>query len=119
MTDYVITAPGMDKEEIKQTVFSMNLDLNFVNNSNLRKGNLKTAAGTFREVVERHPTQPFAQYFLGRCLERMEAEKADIERHYANYCAIIRDSKTWRDAALSFGLDLEPAVRPPELRLRA
>ena len=93
MTDYVITAPGMDKDEIKQTMFDMNLDLNFVNNHNMRKGNLNTAYQTFREVVDRHPTQPFAQYFIGKCLQEIIArgeietlesfEKADIPRQPA------------------------------------
>jgi hypothetical protein len=78
MTDYVITAPGMDKDEIKQTMFDMNLDLNFVNNHNMRKGNLNTAYQAFREVVDRHPTQPFAQYFIGKCLQEMIA-RGEIE----------------------------------------
>jgi radical SAM superfamily enzyme YgiQ (UPF0313 family) len=119
MTDYVITAPGMDKDEIKQTVFDMNLDLNFVNNSNFRKGNLQTAYQTFREVVERYPAQPFAQYFMGKCLESMGVGKAKVDRHYQNYRTIIRDSKTWRDAAQKFNLEPEPEYRPYDVRLRA
>ena len=119
MTEYVITAPGMDRDEIKQTVFDMNLDLNFVNNSNLRKGNFKTAFQTFREVVQRHPGQPFAQYFLGQCLERMGAGKAKVERHYRNYRDIVGGSQTWRDAAQKFGLHQEPEFRPLDVRLRA
>lgn len=118
-TDYVITAPGMDKDEIKQTVFSMNLDLNFVHNSNLRKGNLKTAYQTFREVAERHAGQPFAHYFLGKCLENMSADKTNVDKHYRAYRDIIQDSATWRDAALKFGLELEPECRSQEVRLRA
>ena len=119
MTDYVITAPGMDKDEIKQTVFDMNLDLNFVNNSNFRKGNLQTAYQTFREVVERYPAQPFAQYFMGKCLESMGVGKAKVDRHYQNYRTIIRDFKTWRDAAQKFNLEPEPEYRPYDVRLRA
>jgi len=119
MTEYVITAPGMDRQEIKETVFDMNLDLNFVNNCNLRKGNLSTAYQAFREVVDRHPGQPFAQYFLAKCLEDMSASKRKIEKHYKNYQSIIQSSKTWRDAAEKFGLELEPEVRPHDVRLRA
>jgi hypothetical protein len=78
MTDYVIIAPGMDKAEIKQTMFDMNLELNFVKNYNLRRGNLNTAYQAFREVVDRHPTQPFAQYFAGKCLQEMIA-RGEIE----------------------------------------
>ena len=119
MTEYVITAPGMDRDEIKQTVFDMNLDLNFVNNSNMRKGNFKTAFQTFREVVQRHPGQPFAQYFLGQCLERMGAGKAKVDRHYRNYSDIVRNSQTWRDASQKFGLQQQPEFRPLDVRLRA
>lgn len=119
MTEYVITAPGMDRQEIKETVFDMNLDLNFVNNHNLRKGNLSTAYQAFREVVDRHPGQPFAQYFLARCLEDMNAGTAKIEKHYKNYQRIIQSSEIWRSAAKKFGLELEPESRPQYVRLRA
>lgn len=119
MTEYVITAPGMDKHEIKHTVFEMNLDLNFVNNNNLRKGNLNTAYRSFREVVERHPGQPFAQYFLGKCLEKMGASRLEVGECYKNYYQIIKSSKTWYDSARKFGLEMEPEYRPQEVRLRA
>jgi radical SAM superfamily enzyme YgiQ (UPF0313 family) len=119
MTDYVITAPGMDKDEIKNTVFYMNLDLNFVNNYNLRNGNLTTAHQAFREVVSRHPGQPFAQYFLAKCIEAMGSGKAQADKHFENYRNILASSKTWHDAAKSFGLDLAPEDRTQDLRLRA
>lgn len=120
MMDYVITAPGMDKNEIKQTVFEMNLDLNFVNNHNMRIGNLNTAYQAFREVTERHPGQPFAHYFLGKCLEEMKVGRARVEKHYQAYTSIIGSSKTWHDAARQFGLDLAPEFgRRDEIRMRA
>lgn len=108
MTEYVITAPGMDKAEIKQTVSEMNLDLNFVNNNNLRNGNLDTAYRAFREVVERHPGQPFAQYFLGKCLLAMGAGPAQAEPHFRKYREIVASSDVWREAAVKFGLQLDP-----------
>lgn len=117
MTEYVITAPGMDRDEIKQTVFDMNLDLNFVHNCNLRKGNLNTAYQAFREVVGRHPGQPFAQYFLGKCLQQMGADKAQVDEHYRHYKSIVRSSKTWFEAAEKFGLDLDPQYAPHDARL--
>jgi anaerobic magnesium-protoporphyrin IX monomethyl ester cyclase len=119
MTEYVITAPGMDRDEIKQAVFDMNLDLNFVNNNNLRTGNLNMASRAFREVVDRHPEQPFAQYYLGRCLEQMGASPAKVGKYYKNYKDIIRTSKTWFDAARKFGLELEPEYREHDVKLRA
>jgi radical SAM superfamily enzyme YgiQ (UPF0313 family) len=119
MTEYVITAPGMDREEIKQTVFDMNLDLNFINNHNLRTGNLTTAYQAFREVVGRHPGQPFGQYFLGKCLEEMGAGQAKVEKHYKNFRDIVESSATWRDAAIKFGLELAPEYGDQPVKLRA
>jgi len=119
MTEYVIKAPGMDRDEIKQTVFEMNLDLNFVNNNNLRQGHLNTACRSFREVVERHPAQPFAQYFLAKCLEEMNAGADAVDACYANYRRILKSSATWRSAAERFGLELAPECRRRKVLLRA
>ncbi len=66
MTEYVITAPGMDKDEIKQTVFEMNLDLNFVHNSNLRKGNLKTAYQDVQGGRRKTPGATLRAIFSGK-----------------------------------------------------
>jgi radical SAM superfamily enzyme YgiQ (UPF0313 family) len=118
MTEYVIRAPGMDKDEIKESVFNMNLDLNFVNNHNLRKGNLTTAYQAFREVVDRHPGQPFAQYYLGKAMEALGAGSAKVDKHYQNYRNIIASSKTWHDAVKKFGLELDPQYRQSAFRLR-
>ena len=120
MTEYVITAPGMDKDEIKETVFAMNLDLNFVNNSNLRRGNLKTAYQTFREVVERHPAQPFAQYFLGKCLER-DACRRERSRALATKITgrLLDHRKLGVNAAKKFDLELAPERRRQPVLLRA
>ncbi|HZV93678.1 MAG TPA: radical SAM protein [Caldimonas sp.] len=119
MTDYVIRAPGMDAAEIKGTVFEMNLDLNFVNNSNLRRGNLTTAYRSFREVVSRHPGQPFAHYFLAQCMEEMGVGQARIDKHYQAYRDIIAGSDTWRAAADKFGLAPDPQAGMREERRRA
>jgi len=119
MTEYVITAPGMDRDEIKQTVFDMNLDLNFVNNRNLRRGNFDLASQSFREVIDRHPGQPFAQYFLGQCLQRMGSDAETVRAHFDAYRGIIQSSRVWYDAAMKYGLDIFPEHSRSEERLRA
>jgi len=119
MTDYVIRAPGMDKEEIKQTVFEMNLDLNFVHNRNLRVGNLHMAYQAFKEVVERHPGQPFAHYFMARCLERSGGNKSKVDEHYRRYRQIVGASQVWRNAAEKFGMRPAPRGETQEIRLGA
>lgn len=125
MTKYVIRAPGIDPAEIESFVFNVNLDVNFVRNRNMRTGNLEVARRTFKEVVERHPGQAFAHYFLARCDDLLVG---DGSASYRRYEQIVAEAPVWREAAERFGLetnhddtaapDRAPAgrFRDPELR---
>lgn len=101
MTEYVIRAPGMDKEEIDDFVFNVNLDVNFVHSRRMRVGDYEVARATFQEVVDRHPGQAFAHYMLGECLEKTGRDGSDCFQRYHD---IIAESSKWRDAARRFGL---------------
>jgi anaerobic magnesium-protoporphyrin IX monomethyl ester cyclase len=125
MTKYVIRAPGIDPAEIESFVFNVNLDVNFVHNRNMRIGNFEVARRTFKELVERHPGQAFAHYFLARCDNLLVG---DGGASYRRYEQIVAESPVWREAAERFGLEIEhddtaasdraPAgrFRHPELR---
>jgi anaerobic magnesium-protoporphyrin IX monomethyl ester cyclase len=110
MTRYVIRSPGIDPEEIEKFVFETNLDINFVNNRNMREGNLEVAKWTFEEVISRFPGQAFAHYYLAKCIDKMAGEGA--EGHYETYGKLIAASETWRGAAKKF--ELEPESNSPE-----
>jgi anaerobic magnesium-protoporphyrin IX monomethyl ester cyclase len=125
MTKYVIRAPGIDPAEIESFVFNVNLDVNFVHNRNMRVGNFEVARRTFKELVERHPGQAFAHYFLARCDDLLVG---DGSASYRRYEQIVAESPVWREAAERFGLEIKhddtaasdraPAgrLRHPELR---
>jgi anaerobic magnesium-protoporphyrin IX monomethyl ester cyclase len=125
MTKYVIRAPGIDPAEIESFVFNANLDVNFVHNRNMRIGNFEVARRTFEELVERHPGQAFAHYFLARCDDLLAG---DGSASYRRYEQIVAESPVWREAAERFGLEIKhdetaasdraPAgrLRHPELR---
>jgi anaerobic magnesium-protoporphyrin IX monomethyl ester cyclase len=125
MTKYVIRAPGIDPAEIESFVFNANLDVNFVHNRNMRIGNFEVARRTFKELVERHPGQAFAHYFLARCDDLLAG---DGSASYRRYEQIVAESPVWREAAERFGLEIKhdetaasdraPAgrLRHPELR---
>jgi radical SAM superfamily enzyme YgiQ (UPF0313 family) len=104
MTKYVIRAPGMDPAEIDNFVFNVNLDVNFVHNRNMRIGNFAVASRTFKELVERHPGQAFAHYFLARCDDLLAG---DGSASYRRYEQIVAKSQVWREAAERFGLEIE------------
>lgn len=104
MTRYVIRAPGMDQAEIEDYVFNTNLDVNFVNNRNLRVGNLDLAKWTFEEVTNRFAGQAFGHYFTAEVMKRMGK---DNTRHIEAYKQIIDTSDVWRKAAQRFGLNID------------
>ncbi len=101
MTKYVIRAPGIDPAEIESFVFNVNLYVNFVHNRNMRIGNFEVARRAFKEVVDRHPGQAFAHYFLGRCDDRL---LGDGSTSYRRYEQIVAKSPVWREAAERFGI---------------
>lgn len=96
MTEYVIRAPGMDKQEIEEFVFNANLDVNFVHNRRMRIGDYETARAAFEELTERHPGQAFAHFFLGECDERLGR---DGEASLRRYHEIVAEQPVWRAAA--------------------
>lgn len=104
MTKYVIRAPGIDPAEIESFVFNVNLDVNFVHNRNMRVGNFDVARRTFKELVERHPGQAFAHYFLARCDDLLTG---DGSAGYRRYEQIVAESPVWREAAGRFGLEIK------------
>jgi anaerobic magnesium-protoporphyrin IX monomethyl ester cyclase len=104
MTKYVIRPPGIDPAEIESFVFNVNLDVNFVHNRNMRVGNFEVARRAFKELVERHPGQAFAHYFLARCDDLLAC---DGGASYRRYQQIVAESPVWREAAERFGLEIE------------
>ena len=108
MTDYILRVPGMNHEMIKQDVFEMNLDVNFVNNRRMRVGDYKTAIDSFEEVISRHPNQPFAHYYLAEALEKNKStDDKKINLHLNKFNDIIIKDNQWRETARKYNLKIK------------
>ncbi len=57
--------------ELKELVYRVNLDVNFVNNINLRNGNYQLAVLLFKDVVRNYPFHIFGWHGLYRALRAM------------------------------------------------
>jgi len=57
----------------------MNLDLNFVNNMDVRLGNYETALKAFNNVIRIKPDHAFAYYFAAKCYKGLGNELKYIE----------------------------------------
>ena len=105
MTDYVLNTPNISSDKIKREMFLLNLDVNFVNNASMARGDFTTAIRAFKEVIFRHYNQPFAHYFLSKCYSEIGAE--DLSKlHRSTFHDIIELDKEWFDTAKLFSLDI-------------
>lgn len=99
----VITAPGVDPEEIEQTAYAINLNVNFVNNYNLKTGNFETAVKYFSNVTSKYPDHAFGHYFLAKAFEGVgDHTHADIER--ASFNRIVSNNPWWQTLSKRFEL---------------
>ena len=100
----LIKAPYIEPGEIEEIAYSMNLEVNFVENYAFRTGNYKEAERQFERVCTRYPKQAFAHYFYARTLEELGRDKELVEKHYDCFNKIISSDKYWYDYAKKFKL---------------
>jgi hypothetical protein len=94
----------MNPKTIKQDMFEINLDVNFVNNRRMRIGDYGTAIASFEEVISRHEAQPFAHYFLAEAIEKIGGARELVINHRKRYQEIIFNDPEWAAMAEHFNL---------------
>ncbi|MBZ0105886.1 MAG: radical SAM protein [Sulfuricella denitrificans] len=73
----VIETKDWTAEYIQHMTYAMNIELNFVHNSNMRLGHYRTALDCFDKVLKVKPDHAIACFYAGRCLAHLgETEKA-------------------------------------------
>jgi radical SAM superfamily enzyme YgiQ (UPF0313 family) len=74
----VLETPEWSAEYIQHASYAMNIELNFVHNSNMRLGNYRRALDCFENIVLRiKPNHALACFYAGRCLHCLgEPERA-------------------------------------------
>jgi radical SAM superfamily enzyme YgiQ (UPF0313 family) len=85
--------------DIKYTV---NLDVNFVNNPYMRLGEFQLARERFESLLISYPDHAFALYYLIKCLEAISEDKNHIEELKHHYNRVIAENSTWKQYALYF-----------------
>ena len=98
-----LTTETFTAAEITEEAYLTNLELNFINNYNMRNGNYKLAMEYFEYVVRKFDFHAIAHYCLAKCYK----ELGDIERAKAEhnkFKEIIETDAEWRGYAEHFGL---------------
>jgi anaerobic magnesium-protoporphyrin IX monomethyl ester cyclase len=68
----VIKTKDFTPEYIQDIQYIMNLELNFVENNDMKVGDYKTAIIGFKNVMEVRPDHAFAHYFAGKCYKEIK-----------------------------------------------
>ena len=81
----------------------MNLDVNFVNNSNVASGLFDRALSYFVHISEKYPKHAFAQYVLAN-IYKQKNEKDLAKIHHDAFIDIINNDTEWKSYADKFDL---------------
>lgn len=90
-------------EYIKERVYELNLELNFVENSDFRLGNYETALRGFENTIRVKSDHAFAYYYAAKCCDLLSLKEKATD-HKAKYREIIKESEFWRDYVDRFKL---------------
>lgn len=101
----VIRTPNFEPQEIDNLKYQINLEVNFVENYDLKCNNPKTALISFEDVIRRVPDHAFAHYYIHRCYDMM-GKKQQAATAFEKYKLYVKD-KGWAKYAKHFGLPLE------------
>ncbi|QWR78129.1 B12-binding domain-containing radical SAM protein [Candidatus Magnetomonas plexicatena] len=99
----VITTEDFTAEYIRDKAYSLNLELNFVWNSDLRLGNYDVALKGFENTIRVKADHAFAYYFAAKAAKMLNLDEK-YTSYKAKYLEIINKSEFWRNYANQFAL---------------
>lgn len=103
-TRCVIRAPEIDPDDLEREVYLTNLDLNFVNNFNIRSGDYRKAIIYLENIAKRYPTHALCHHALALAYQGTGVNSDLAERHRARFREIVASDPLWRSYAGHFGL---------------
>ena len=105
----VIETEDWTSEYIQHACYSLNLDLNFITNSEMRVGNYERALKEFENTISVKDDHAFAYYFASKCHEKLGNYEKAVE-YDKKFTDIMEVSEFWRDWAAEFNFKPEKLV---------
>lgn len=91
----VIETDDFTAKGLQRVAYLMNLELNFVYNSDFRLGNYEMALLGFENAIQARPDHYFAHYYAAQCHERLG--NSDKARHHASIAAHSATLPHWQE----------------------
>ncbi len=99
----VIKTEDFTPEYIEKKAYSLNLELNFVENSDFRLGNYERALKGFENTIKLRSDHAFAYYFAAKCCKKINLDEKYLA-YKTKYQEIIEESTFWNNYANQFNL---------------
>lgn len=96
VTKSVINAPGIDPKKIEQFVYNLQLEVNFVENYNLKHSRFNIALPYLENVCEKYPNHALGHYYLSKCYKGLNNIESSI-KHELIAKKIFEKDNFWRD----------------------
>jgi radical SAM superfamily enzyme YgiQ (UPF0313 family) len=98
-----IQTEDYSSEYIEYIAYRMNLELNFINNSNLLRKRYRKALEYFSDIIRKFPSHAFAHYCIYLCYSNLE-QREKGEYHLNIFNEIINQDSFWMKYAKDFHL---------------
>ena len=104
-----IKLPHSTPQELEKLKYLINLDVNFVNNYDLKNNRPDIALIGFKDVINRVPDHAFAHYFASKCYRDIGNKYLELV-HLKRCSEIINNSKEWVEYAGFYNISPLPDV---------
>ncbi|MFH0926492.1 MAG: radical SAM protein [bacterium] len=99
----VINTEDFTSDYIVQKAYLLNLEINFVENSDIRLGNYKKALERFKNTIMVKEDHAFAYYFAAKCYKMLGISN-EYQIYKKRYQEIVENSVFWQNYANQFNL---------------
>lgn len=90
-----IKAPGVDPETIQKEMYLMNLEVNFIENWNVRNKRFNIALPYFENMIEKYKSHAFSYLVLYRIHKALDTNKEVLDKLKIQYYNLINKNKDW------------------------
>lgn len=103
----VIETPEFTPEYIQEKVYFLNLELNFVYNSDFRLGHFEKALKAFEHVINIKNDHALAYYYAALCCKGLKRDE-QYAAYKKQYVEIMKESEFWQGYVQQFNLEPLP-----------
>ena len=99
---FIINTPEYSSDYVVNKTYLMNLDVNFVNNYRMMKGEYGITIDCLTNVIRRRPDHAFACYYLSEILFSLNENLNEAQIYRDNFNSIIKEDNKWKEYAEQF-----------------